>query len=141
MLIGKEFYVQSGGFKNVFFFGFLRIYNLHAYAFAILGLPYTQAFRQYPAGSRQNRYRHSRCVILTRHNLQPSREGRGRVHKVMTTSRVHHYTLDHRQLSVCTYNIHEVWVYICSDILPLGELVTDRLWLALKKQAMECRPM
>ena len=51
-----------------FFFCFLEIYNLHAYAFA-LGLPCTQAFRQYPAGPRQNRYRHSRCVILTRRNL------------------------------------------------------------------------
>ena len=93
---------------NFFFFGFLGIYNLHAYAFAILGLTYTQAFSQYPAGSRQNRYRHSRCVILTRLNLQPSPGSGGRVQKVMITPRVHHYTLDHRQLSVCTYNIYGV---------------------------------
>ena len=52
----------------ILFFDYLAIYNLHAYAFA-LGLAWTQAFRQYLAGSRQNRYRHLRCVILTRHNL------------------------------------------------------------------------
>ena len=64
--------------RFILFFGYLAIYNLHAYAFA-LGLAWTQAFRQYLAGSRQNCYRHLRCVILTRHNLWPSRGCGGRV--------------------------------------------------------------
>ena len=58
--------------------------------------------------------------------------------EVMTTAYVHHIASVHRQLSVWTY-IYTHRVYIYETILPLGELVTDRLWLAPKIRIMGCR--
>ena len=50
--------------------------------------------------------------------------------EVMITAYVHHISSVHRQLSVWTYIYTGMYIY--ENILPLGELVTDRLWLAPK---------
>ena len=52
----------------------------------------------------------------------------------MTTAFVHHSTSVHRQLSVCTYIYTGSRCIYVRDILPLGELITDRLLLALKSK-------
>ena len=54
--------------------------------------------------------------------------------EVMITAYVHHIASVHRQLSVWTYIYTGVYTY--ENILPLGELVTDRLWLAPKKYGL-----
>ena len=57
--------------------------------------------------------------------------------EVVITAYVHHISSVHRQLSVWTYIYTGVYTY--ENILPLGELVTDRLWLAPKIRIMGCR--
>ena len=54
--------------------------------------------------------------------------------EVMITAYVHHISSVHRQLSVWTHIYTGVYIY--ETILPLGELVTDRLWLAPKKYGL-----
>ena len=52
----------------------------------------------------------------------------------MITAYVHHISSVHRQLSVWTHIYTGVYIY--ETILPLGEVVTDRLWLAPKKYGL-----
>ena len=54
----------------------------------------------------------------------------GKGSEVMITAYVHHISSVHRQLSLWTRIYTGVYMY--ETILPLGELVTDRLWLAPK---------